>query len=160
MSVDEACEVADAAAAAFPAWAALGPNARRAMLNKAADALAARTDDIVAAMKAEIGATTGWAMFNIGLATGMLREAASITTQISGEVIPSDKPGCLAMAIREPVGVILGIAPWNAPVILCVRAIATALACGNTVVFKASELCPRTHEIIIEIGRASCRERV
>ena len=150
MSVDEACEVADAAAAAFPAWAALGPNARRAMLNKAADALAARTDDIVAAMKAEIGATTGWAMFNIGLATGMLREAASITTQISGEVIPSDKPGCLAMAIREPVGVILGIAPWNAPVILGVRAIATALACGNTVVFKASELCPRTHEIIIE----------
>jgi benzaldehyde dehydrogenase (NAD) len=150
MSVEEACGVADAAAAAFPGWSALGPNARRAMLSKAADALAARSDDIVAAMKAEIGATTGWAMFNIGLATGMLREAASITTQISGEVIPSDKPGCLAMAIREPVGVILGIAPWNAPVILGVRAVATALACGNTVVFKASELCPRTHEIIIE----------
>jgi len=150
MSVDDARGVADAAAAAFPGWAALGPNARRAMLSKAADALAARSDDIVAAMKAEIGATEGWARFNIMLATGMLREAASITTQISGEVIPSDKPGCLAMAIREPVGVILGIAPWNAPVILGVRAVATALACGNTVVFKASELCPRTHEIIIE----------
>jgi benzaldehyde dehydrogenase (NAD) len=150
MSAEEACGVADVAAAAFPGWSALGPNARRAMLSKAADALAARSDDIVAAMKAEIGATTGWAMFNIRLATGMLREAASITTQISGEVIPSDKPGCLAMAIREPVGVILGIAPWNAPVILGVRAVATALACGNTVVFKASELCPRTHEIIIE----------
>ncbi len=150
MTATDAVAVADAAAAAFPAWAALGPNARRAMLHKAADALAARSDDIVAAMKAEIGATTGWAMFNIGLAVGMLREAASITTQISGEVIPSDKPGCLAMAIREPVGVILGIAPWNAPVILGVRAVATALACGNSVVFKASELCPRTHEIIIE----------
>jgi len=120
------------------------------MLSKAAEALAARDADIVAAMKAEIGATEGWARFNIGLAVGMLREAASITTQISGEIIPSDKPGCLAMAIREPVGVILGIAPWNAPVILGVRAVATALACGNTVVFKASELCPRTHEIIIE----------
>jgi len=150
MSVADACGVADAAAAAFPGWSALGPNARRAMLSKAGDALAVRGDDIVAAMKAEIGSTEGWARFNIMLATGMLREAASITTQISGEVIPSDKPGCLAMAIREPVGVILGIAPWNAPVILGVRAVATALACGNTVVFKASELCPRTHEIIIE----------
>lgn len=150
MSIDDACAVADAAAGAFPAWAALGPNARRAVLNKSADALAARDGDIVAAMQAEIGATAGWARFNIALGVGMLREAAAITTQISGEVIPSDKPGCLAMAIREPVGVILGVAPWNAPVILGVRAIATALACGNTVVFKASERCPRTHEIIVE----------
>jgi acyl-CoA reductase-like NAD-dependent aldehyde dehydrogenase len=62
-------------------------------------------------MLAETGATRGWAMFNAGLAAGMIREAAGITTQIRGEVIPSDKPGCLAMALREPVGVILGIAP-------------------------------------------------
>jgi acyl-CoA reductase-like NAD-dependent aldehyde dehydrogenase len=45
----------------------------------------------------------------------MIREAASVTTQISGEVIPSDKPSCLALAIREPAGVVPGIAPWNAP---------------------------------------------
>jgi acyl-CoA reductase-like NAD-dependent aldehyde dehydrogenase len=75
----------------------------------------------------------------------MVREAAALTTQIAGEVIPSDKPGCLAMALREPVGVILGIAPWNAPIILGVRAIATPLACGNAVILKASEQCPRTH---------------
>ena len=68
-----------------------------------------------------------------------------MTTQITGEVIPSDKPGSLAMAIRQPVGVVLGIAPWNAPVILGVRAIAMPLACGNTVVLKASEMCPGTH---------------
>ncbi len=150
MTVDEARGVVDAAAAAFPVWSALGPNARRVMLNKAADALEARSADIIAAMQAEIGATEGWARFNIMLAAGMLHEAASITTQISGEIIPSDKPGCLALAFREPVGVILGIAPWNGPVVLAVRAVATALACGNTVVFKASELCPRTHEIVIE----------
>jgi benzaldehyde dehydrogenase (NAD) len=54
------------------------------------------------------------------------------------------------MAIRQPVGVILGIAPWNAPIILGVRAISTALACGNTVILKASELCPKTHSLIIE----------
>jgi len=58
------------------------------------------------------------ALFNLMLAASMTREAAAITTQIGGEVIPSDKPGCLAMALREPVGVVLGIAPWNAPIIL------------------------------------------
>jgi benzaldehyde dehydrogenase (NAD) len=79
-----------------------------------------------------------------------VREAAALTTQIGGEVIPSDKPGCIAMAVREPAGVVLGIAPWNAPIILGVRAIATPLACGNTVILKASELCPRTHGLIIE----------
>jgi acyl-CoA reductase-like NAD-dependent aldehyde dehydrogenase len=84
------------------------------------------------------------------LAAGMIREAAALTTQIGGEVIPSDKPGCVAMALREPAGVVLGIAPWNAPIILGVRAIATPLACGNTVVLKASEQCPRTHALIVE----------
>jgi acyl-CoA reductase-like NAD-dependent aldehyde dehydrogenase len=150
MSAAEASAVADRAAAAFPAWSTLGPNARRAILNKAANALESRKDAFVQAMMGEIGATAGWAMFNLALAASMTREAAAITTQIGGEVIPSDKPGCLALALREPVGVILGIAPWNAPIILGVRAIATALACGNTVILKASENCPRTHELIIE----------
>ncbi|MFT4027255.1 MAG: aldehyde dehydrogenase [Novosphingobium sp.] len=142
--------IAAKAAAGFPAWAAMGPNARRAVLMQAAAALEARKDHFVAAMMAETGSTAGWAMFNLGLAAGMVREAAALTTQIGGEVIPSDKPGCLAMALREPVGVILGIAPWNAPIILGVRAIAVPLACGNAVILKASETCPRTHGLIIE----------
>ncbi|WCT80122.1 aldehyde dehydrogenase [Novosphingobium humi] len=150
MQAGEMGAIAARAAAAQPAWGAMGPNARRAVLQKAADALAAKKDEFVAAMMGEIGATAGWAMFNLGLAVSMVREAASLTTQISGEVIPSDKPGCLAMALREPVGVILGIAPWNAPIILGVRAIATPLACGNAVILKASEQCPRTHALIIE----------
>jgi benzaldehyde dehydrogenase (NAD) len=145
-----AAAIADQAAAALPAWAAIGPNARRAMLGRAADALAAKVDDFVTTMAAEIGATEGWVRFNHTLAVSMIREAAALTTQVGGEVIPSDKPGCLAMAIREPAGVVLGIAPWNAPIILGVRAIATPLACGNTVILKASELCPRTHGLIVE----------
>jgi benzaldehyde dehydrogenase (NAD) len=151
--VAEACAIADRAGAAFAAWAAQGPNARRALLNKAADALDARQEKFVKAMMDEVGATAGWAMFNLKLASSMTREAAAITTQIGGEVIPSDKPGCLAMALREPVGVVLGIAPWNAPIILGVRAIATPLACGNAVILKASELCPRTHGLIVEAFR-------
>jgi len=142
--------IAARAAAAQAPWGAMGPNARRAVLNAAAVALEARKDDFVAAMMGEIGATAGWALFNLGLAASMVREAAALTTQIAGEVIPSDKPGCLAMALREPVGVILGIAPWNAPIILGVRAIAVPLACGNAVILKASEVCPRTHTLIIE----------
>ncbi len=144
----DAKAAADSAAAAFPTWSKLGPNARRAVLLKAADLLEGRAGEFVSLMAAEIGATAGWAQFNVKLAAGMLREAASLTTQITGEIIPSDKPGCVAMAVRQPAGVVLGIAPWNAPVILGVRAIATPLACGNTVVLKASEICPGTHRLI------------
>ncbi len=150
MTVAQAQAAADAAQAAFAGWSALGPNARRALLSKAADALEAKAGAFVEAMMGEIGATEGWARFNLMLAVGIVREAAALTTQVAGEVIPSDKPGCISMAVREPAGVVLGVAPWNAPIILGVRAIATPLACGNTVVLKASETCPRTHSLIIE----------
>ena len=152
-SVADAIAAAAAAAAAFPAWSVLGPSARRAKLVQAAALLEARVEDFVAAMADETGATEGWARFNVALAANMLREAGAITTQVGGEVIPSDKPGLIAMAVRQPVGVVLGIAPWNAPVILGVRAIAMPLACGNTVVLKASELCPATHGLIGEVLR-------
>ncbi|QKR99563.1 aldehyde dehydrogenase [Sphingomonas sp. CL5.1] len=148
---DDARRACEAAARAFPAWAKLGPNARRDLLLRAADALAARVDEFAALMRAEIGATRGWAGFNVRLASGMLREAAAMTTQIAGEVIPSDKPGAIALAVRQPAGVSLGIAPWNAPVILAVRAIAMPLACGNTVILKASEICPGTHRLIGQV---------
>jgi acyl-CoA reductase-like NAD-dependent aldehyde dehydrogenase len=148
--MQEAIAAADAAAAAFPDWSATGPNARRALLNRAADALEARATAFVEAMAQELRASEPWARFNVKVGAGMVREAAASTTQIAGEVIPSDKPGLLSLALREPVGVVLGMAPWNAPVILGCRAIATPLACGNTVVLKASERCPRTHGLIVE----------
>ena len=146
----DAVSAVDAAAKAFPAWAAMGPGERRALLLKAATALEAKTQKFIDVMAAETGAGAPWAGFNAHLAGGMLQEAAAITTQIGGEVIPSDIPGSLAMGLRVPAGVVLGIAPWNAPVILGVRAIATPLACGNTVVLKGSELCPATHSLIVE----------
>ena len=142
-----------AAQAAYPAWAALGPNARRAHLLKAAAVMESKVADFTAAMIAETGATGPWAGFNTHLAASMIREAAAITTQVKGEVIPSDKPGCFAMGQRRPLGVCLGIAPWNAPVILGVRAIATAIAVGNTAILKASEMCPATHRLIGEVFR-------
>jgi acyl-CoA reductase-like NAD-dependent aldehyde dehydrogenase/ABC-type branched-subunit amino acid transport system ATPase component len=149
-STADAVAAVEAAAEAFKTWRDTGPNTRRALLLKAADALEAKTPKFVEAVPAETGATGMWAGFNVMLAAGMIREAASLTTQIGGEVIPSDVPGSLAMGVRQPAGVVLGIAPWNAPIILGVRAIATPLACGNTVVLKGSENCPRTHQLIIE----------
>lgn len=144
----DAIAAAEAAARAFPAWSALGPSERRARLNAAADVIAARAEDFAEAMIAETGATAAWCEMNVRLAAAMLREAAALTTHVTGETIPSEQPGRLAMTVRQPAGVVLGIAPWNAPVILGVRAIAAPLACGNTVVLKASELCPATHRLI------------
>ena len=146
----DAVAAVEAASAAFPAWSATGPGKRRALLLKAADALEAKLPAFVAAMAGETGATAMWAGFNVHLAADGLREAAALTTQITGDVIPSDVPGSLALAVRQPAGVVLGIAPWNAPVILGVRAVAAPLACGNTVVLKGSEQCPNTHRLIIE----------
>ncbi len=145
--VDAAVE---AAAAAFPAWSEEGPGKRREILSKAADIMEAKTPKFIEVGVAETGATGPWIGFNVMFAAKILREAAAMTTQIKGEVIPSDKPGNLAMAIRQPVGVLVGMAPWNAPVILGVRAVAMPIACGNTVVLKASEMCPRLHMMIAE----------
>jgi acyl-CoA reductase-like NAD-dependent aldehyde dehydrogenase len=147
-SAADAIAAVDAAAAAFPAWSATGPGERRAKLLKAADLLDARGAEFSALLTAECGAIGPWGHFNAHFAASLMREAASMTTQITGEVIPSDKPNSFAMAIREPAGVVVGMAPWNAPVILGVRAIAMPLACGNTVVLKASEMCPATHSLI------------
>ncbi|AZO51673.1 MAG: aldehyde dehydrogenase family protein [Mesorhizobium sp.] len=150
-SIADANAAAEAAAAAFPAWSRTGPGERRALLSKAADVMASKVGEFTRLMMEETGATGPWAGFNVMLAANMLREAAAMTTQISGEIIPSDKPGTLAMAIRQPAGVCLGIAPWNAPVILGTRALAMPLACGNTVVLKASEMCPGTHRLIGQV---------
>ena len=149
-STGDAVAAADAAAEAFKTWKTTGPSERRALLLKAADALEVLTPKFVEAVPAETGATGLWAGFNVMLAAGMIREAAALTTQIGGELIPSDVPGSLAMGVRQPAGVVLGIAPWNAPIILGVRAIATPLACGNTVILKGSENCPRTHQLIVQ----------
>jgi benzaldehyde dehydrogenase (NAD) len=71
MTAAEARAVADRAASGFRAWADMGPNARRAMLSKAAEALEQRKDQFVQAMMDEVGATAGWAMFNLMLAAGV-----------------------------------------------------------------------------------------
>ncbi|MEF3129242.1 aldehyde dehydrogenase [Rhizobium leguminosarum] len=150
---DDANVAAEAAANAFAQWSATGPGERGKLLLKAADIMDSKTGEFMRLMTTETGATAPWGGFNTMFAANILREAAAMTTQISGEVIPSDKPGTLAMGARQAAGVCVGIAPWNAPVILGTRAIAMPLACGNTVILKASEMCPSTHRLIGQVLR-------
>lgn len=146
--VDRAIEAAASTAAE---WAATSPGQRRDILEKAAHILAERSADITALMSREMGAAMGWCQFNVHVAAGMLREAAAQTYSMVGEVIPSDVPGLTALGVRQPAGVTVGIAPWNAPLVLGVRAVATPLAYGNPVILKASEQTPGTQA---EIARA------
>jgi len=149
-SVEDARRAATSAGIAFRTWSQTGPTERRRILLAAADKLEAKIGDISQAMAAEVGASGLWGGFNVMAAAGLIREAASLTTQIQGETIPTDKPGALSMTLRQPVGVILSIVPWNGPVILAARAIAYPIACGNTVVFRASEMSPKTHALIAD----------
>ncbi|MET8965669.1 aldehyde dehydrogenase family protein [Streptomyces sp. NPDC004074] len=132
----------DAADAAFPDWAALAPFARRAIFLKAADLLDARSEQVAEIMAHEAGGTRPWALFNVGLGANILREAAAAVTAPRGEVLSAQEEGVLGLAVREPLGVVAAFAPWNAPVILGVRAVAAPLAAGNTVVVKPSEDAP------------------
>jgi acyl-CoA reductase-like NAD-dependent aldehyde dehydrogenase len=132
----------EAAAEAFPAWSQTPPAARQALFLRAADILESRRDEIVELLARETGCTFGFGMFQMGFTPGLLRQAANAGYQATGEVIPSDMPGAFAMGIRQPVGVVAAIAPWNAALILSLRAITAPIAYGNTVVLKPSEWSP------------------
>lgn len=148
--VEDARRAAASAGAAFKTWSQTGPTERRRILLAAADKLEAKIGEISQAMAAEVGASGLWGGFNVMASAGLIREAAALTTQIQGETIPTDKPGALSMTLRQPVGAVLSIVPWNGPIILACRAIAYPIACGNTVVFRASEMSPKTHALVAE----------
>lgn len=147
----DAVSAVESCAKAFTSWSKTGPNERRDILLRASQLLDERADQFVESMIGETGASMPWVKFNVKLASGMLKEAASLTTHIKGEIIPADKPGSYSFAFRRPVGVILSIVPWNAPIVLAVRAFGTALACGNTVVLKASENSPATQYMLAKV---------
>lgn len=156
-TVAAAAQPADVAAAieaaeqAFKSWSALGPTERRQRLLRAADLMVERSADFIRIARQETGSTDAWYGFNAQLAANILREAAGMTTQVQGAVIPSDVPGNLSLSMRVPCGVVLSIAPWNAPMILSTRAIAMPIAYGNTVILKASEISPATHVLVGEV---------
>ena len=139
---EDARRAVDAAEGAFAGWADVAPSERRRLFLRAADLLESRAQDAASLMTSETGAIAPWGHFNVHLAAEMLREAASLVTQPVGEVLATSMPGAFSLALRQPAGVVVSFAPWNAPIILGTRAIAAPLAAGNTVVLKPSEHAP------------------
>lgn len=154
---EDVTRAVDAAEAAFPAWSTTPPSERAAILHRAADLMEQRTPQVIELMAAEVGGVGVWAGFNAHLAAGMLRSAAAATTATQGQVLATDMPGKMSLGLRRPFGVVAAISPWNAPLILGVRAVAVPLAVGNTVVLKPSEDAPVAcglfiAELLLEAG--------
>lgn len=132
----------DAADAAFEAWAATRPAVRRRIFLRAAQLMEERVEEVVRLMAAEVGGVAPWAGFNAELAAGILLEAAAAVSGPTGQTLATNSEGVHSAQVRVPKGVIAAISPWNAPVILGVRAVAMPIAMGNTVVMKPSEDAP------------------
>ena len=116
-SVDDYSLTIENAHEAYQSWSKTGPTARRMIFLKAAGILESYLHrDAGEIMSQEISAPDYWVKINIHSTAGTLREVAGLATQIRGEVIPTDRPGTTAFMERQPVGVVFGIAPWNAPV--------------------------------------------
>jgi vanillin dehydrogenase len=148
-----AADVEDAVAAgarAFGSWSQATPETRRDLLTTAADALERRAEATAGAMSEETSGTFGWGMFNVGLAASMFRAAGALALEPTDATVESAVPGLRSTVVRRPLGVCVGIAPWNAPVILAARAVVWPLAFGNTVILKGSEQSPRVHAAIAE----------
>ena len=138
---EEARAAIEAAHAAFASWSALPFNRRAHYMAKVAEVFEKRKLQIVEALQGEGGGWFGKGMFETGYVPEIFHAAAAASYAPIGEVIPSEH-GKLSLAVRQPLGVVSVISPWNFPVLLTGRGIAFALAAGNTVVLKPSEETP------------------
>lgn len=145
VSPNQAAEAVDAAQTAFQTWRKTKPAQIRTILLAAADILDARRDEIASYMMQETGALDNFTQFNLQVTAENFRDVAGRAANIAGAIPQTGTPGQAAFLFKEPYGVVFGIAPWNAPLILGTRAFLYAIAAGNTVVLKGSELSPRTY---------------
>ncbi|KAF5138105.1 Vanillin dehydrogenase [Metarhizium anisopliae] len=150
-SVADAARAVDAAADALKSWRKTTPYERQDIFLKAAEVMEGRRDDLIKHMTDETGATRGWVDFNISRTIDLLKDTAGRIPTMEGSFPPTVDRNRSAIVMHEPYGVVLSIAPWNAPYILGTRSIAYPIAMGNTVVFKASELCPKTLRAIVDV---------
>ena len=140
-----------AAKAAFPAFRETTPTQREAWLLRVADLMEKRQKDLIDCLVEEIGSPVQKAMFEFTKGLTMVRAAAGLCRNVRGETIPSDAPGKFSMSIRDPLGVVAVITPFNVPLIKNTRLVANALAVGNTVVHLPSEMAPHLTVIFAEI---------
>ena len=144
--VDKAYE---AAAQAQREWAAAPPAERAAVLRRAVSIFDARHNELVEWCQRESGSIRAKAEFEVGAARNITEEAASFPYRISGDIFPSDTPHKENRVYRQPLGVVGVISPWNFPMNLSNRSVATALGCGNAVVLKPASDTPLTGGILL-----------
>lgn len=138
----EAQSAIDAAQKAFSLWAKLTAKERYIYLKKAADILRGRVDSLAELITKEMGKPVAEAKGEIGLAIDYLDWYAEEGKRIYGDTIPASSQTKRLMVIRQPVGVIGAITPWNFPIAMITRKLAPALAAGCTIVLKPSEESP------------------
>lgn len=145
---EDAQKAIKAAAMAYPLWAATPPTMKRLLFLKAADVLEKRKDEIARLLAEETGAARPFAMFQALSGPNYLREAGSQVHRVIGKTLPAESAK-LSIVLRQPVGVVAGISPWNCPVVLSLRAVCFAIAYGNTAVLKPSEETPLSGGVIL-----------
>ncbi|AXA40654.1 NAD-dependent succinate-semialdehyde dehydrogenase [Rhizobium leguminosarum] len=144
MGAAETRAAIDAAHAAQPAWAARPAKERSAILRKWFDLMVANADELAAILTAEMGKPFPEARGEILYAAAYIEWYAEEAKRIYGETIPAPSDDKRMIVIRQPVGVVGTITPWNFPAAMITRKIAPALAVGCTVVSKPAEQTPLT----------------
>ena len=144
--VDEAYAAAERAQRE---WAAALPAERAAVLRRAVDIFDARHDELIGWVQRESGSIRAKAEFEVDAARNITEEAASFPYRMHGDIFPSDTPRKENRVYRQPLGVVGVISPWNFPMNLSNRSVATALACGNAVVLKPASDTPVTGGILL-----------
>ncbi len=129
----------DAASAAKDAWGHTLAAERELILQRAAEVIEKERAAVVDLLIEEAGSTFGKAQFEASFTVNMLRAVSGEARRIHGDVIPADIPGMMSFAIRRPLGVVAGIAPFNFPLLLATKKVCLALAAGNTFILKPSE---------------------
>ncbi len=134
-------------------WSTFGPGDRARLMFKAADLMEQKLDEFVQLETANCGKTLIESKIELGLALDVLRYYAGWATKHTGETIPS-RPNAFLFTLREPVGVVAAITPWNFPLLLSMWKYAPALATGNAIVHKPATLTPLTALKFAEVMQA------
>lgn len=139
---DEAAAALDAAARAFPAWAHTPPRTRARLLQRVAELLLAQQDSLAETITRENGKPLAQARSEVAFAAGFFTWFAEEAVRAYGEIVPADSPGRRRLVLRQPLGVVAVISPWNLPLAIAARKVAPALAAGCSCVLKPAEQTP------------------
>ncbi|OCH86492.1 aldehyde dehydrogenase [Obba rivulosa] len=146
-------DAVEAAQRAYRSWDNTPLNTRREVFLKAAELIQEDKYKLKfgAALQEETAAVDFIVIFNIMVAVDWLRVYAGMALEYKSQTFPSINPGGHVVEVRKAKGVVFAIAPWNAPLILTLRAIGVPILCGNAVVLKCSEASPRSQAIVTEL---------